>query len=254
MSKILRQLAAARNRSRFARSVSTEKKGAHLNGPKEEPKPSIFDRWEKSFDTKRLEMEKEAVARKRITAEQQAKADEFFNQKSLLETRKKLMEESLEGYFSAYYKVAKGKDKTMIATKLIPAKLARRMPPLDGTNLENNPVQISSLIHRKHATLVLITFNAFGAKHIESYLNPFYEKFQDEHAIKSPVVNLLAPYIRWRMDTDRRKRYIPVNKNLVGFRKAAGITNNAIGWATLVDGSGLIRWQGKFSIFIYLYT
>jgi hypothetical protein len=121
--------------------------------------------------------------------------------------------------------------------------------------MDKSTVPLLERVYKNNATLVCFLFNQFGEKHIASFIDPFIKEFGEtegidayeinvvEQRIKSPLVKLFQPYLKWKLGPERKSRYMVLYEDLYEKRVAMGMKNASLGWVNLVDSNGFVRWQ-----------
>jgi hypothetical protein len=241
-SLFLRQL-KSKSTKQILEELETKKKG-------------IFEKLDSKFQKKREEMEKEALG-KRITPEMKKRADAFFGVEENLKKREKLIQEAFhENYFRNAREVAtKGAKLWEAPTKIRPSHVSPKMPDLKGTWMDSANESLLTRIKQHNVTLVCFFFNQFGEENVQTFIEPFSKEFKDistiglyeinvnEQTIKSPLVKMITPYLRWKMNAEKRKRYLMVNEPMGDQRRSVGMENQILGWVHLCDHLGFVRWQ-----------
>lgn len=64
-----------------------------------------------------------------------------------------------------------------------------------------------------------------------------------EQGVKTPIMRLLGPYLRWKQGDLVSKRILNIYQNLYDKKDQIGITNSALGWVFLCDSHGYLRWH-----------
>lgn len=221
---------------------------------------SFFKKIESNFQETRRKQEDTAVAAKKISPELRRKASEFFERDVNEAQRKVLLSESFKNsyYHDAKQVATQGAKLWEAGSKLSAKALSPRIPAFEGTTMDRKPFALHRLLALNKVVLVGVFFNQFGEAHVESFMKPFVEKYSgaattgkvgiieinvNEQPIKSPVLKMVSPYIRWTLSEERRKRYMILHENIQMKSKAMRMTNTVLGWVHLVDADGFIRWQ-----------
>jgi hypothetical protein len=222
----------------------------------EEKRKGILERLDAKFQEKRQKMEQEALG-KRISPELKQKADEFFGVESNMKKRDELIREAFhENYYRNAQQVArKGAKLWEAPEKMRAMHLCPKMPNLKGIWMDKSQDTLLTKIQKNKATLVCFYFNQFGEQNIKSFKDPFLKEFQasekvgfvevnvNEQVVKSPIVKLIAPYLRWKMPIEERSRYLMINEPIAEQRRSIGMQNQILGWVHLCDQLGFVRWQ-----------
>ena len=199
---------------------------------------AFFASMSEKFNQTRRAEEKKALEKKKITAEQAAKASSFFEapQSKTMDLQSRILaQDALE---TAYYRHARQVAKTgskfwTAASQLTPLQKAKRIPEISGGasgSLEEGsssavmyaasgkPFSLLQARLGKKCTLVGFFFNQFGEKHVVAYMNAFQDEFgQDgvgraglveisvvEQAVKTPLLKVIRPYISWTLSPERK--------------------------------------------------
>ncbi|KAJ3369672.1 hypothetical protein HDU91_007003 [Kappamyces sp. JEL0680] len=171
----------------------------------------------------------------------------------------RIKEAFYEGYYDNAKQVAKLGAKLWTApTKARPLQKSPRIPDFQAKTIEGKDFNLYKIIGASQMTLVGFFFNQFGEvgrcvsrqAHVKSFLDPFIAKYGSTdpriglvEAVKAPIMKMIAPYIRWKLEERRRSRYVVLHQNITEQRRSIGINNNVLGWINLVDGAGFVRWQ-----------
>lgn len=199
---------------------------------------AFFTSMSEKFNQARRAEEKKALERKKITAEQAAKASSFFEapQSKTMDLQSRILaQDALE---TAYYRHARqvastGSKFWTAASQLTPLQKAKRLPEISGGasgSLEEGsssaviyaasgkPFSLLQARLGKKCTIVGFFFNQFGEKHVTAYMNAFQDEFgQDgvgragmveisvvEQAVKTPLLKAIRPYIAWTLSPERK--------------------------------------------------
>lgn len=136
---------------------------------------------------------------------------------------------------------------------MIPVSAAKMLPSIIGDSLNGNKVDLVSLAQNYNVSLVAWVFSAFGEPHVKSFIDPFLSRVQgddvgliqlniEEKRIKMPFLWAMRPWIKSRTDPDRRGNYLICYKDLGDQKEDIGISNSVLGWVTLIDKFGRVRW------------
>lgn len=149
--------------------------------------------------------------------------------------------------------VKKGAKLWEASNAIIPVENAQLLPALTGDSLNGSKVNLIPLAQKYNLSLVSWVFSAFGEPHVKSFIDPFLERVGgenigliqlniEEKRIKMPFLWAMRPWIKSQTLPDRRENYLLCYKDLGVIKKDMGITNSVLGWVTLVDRFGRVRW------------
>jgi len=135
----------------------------------------------------------------------------------------------------------------------IAVEAANMLPSICGNSLNGLKVDLVPLAQKYNVSIVAWVFSAFGEPHVKSFIEPFLSRVQgddvgliqlniEEKRIKMPFLWAMRPWIKAQTKPDRRENYLICYKDLGDIKKEIGISNSVLGWVTLVDKFGRIRW------------
>lgn len=207
----------------------------------------------RSLDESRQTLEK--MDNKRLSPNTKKKIDDFLDSKKHLEKRQELVKQAFEiGFFDDAKEVVKKGAKLWTASNaVIPVEMAKMLPAINGDSLNGTKVDLIPLAQKYNVSLVSWVFSAFGEPHVKSFIDPFMKRMDggdvgliqlniEEKWIKMPFLWGMRPWIKAHTLPDRRDNYLTCFKDLGDTKRDIGISNAVLGWVTLVDKFGRIRW------------
>ena len=151
--------------------------------------------------------------------------------------------------------VKKGAKLWEASNTMIPIVNAKMLISLKGDSLIGKKVDLVPLAQKYHLSLVCWVFSAFGEPHVKSFVDPWVKEFLnidsnvgliqlniEEKRVKMPFLWALKPWIKAQTPQNRRENYLMCYQDIADARMEIGITNSVLGWVTLVDRFGRIRW------------
>ncbi|KAI9011145.1 ATPase assembly factor ATP10, partial [Gaertneriomyces semiglobifer] len=223
----------------------------------------LLNRWDEKLTVQRRELEAQQKVKRqqgqkaRVSPTMQKRMDEYLDLEANRREREELFKKAFrDGYWDDYKETARKGAKLWDAPKRMRVPSASPLVPNPtATNLNGEVTDVLSLVKNKKASLVTFMFSAFGEAHVNAYVQPFLKEFQnvpevqliqlniEENPYKAPVLRMLSKFIKWKVPTENRGNYLMYYKSIADSRRAAGMTNNVLGWVNLVDQQGKIRWQ-----------
>ncbi|KAI8822032.1 ATP10 protein-domain-containing protein [Fimicolochytrium jonesii] len=232
-------------------------------GEQEKKKPGFLSNIDERLTAQRRELEEAQQAKRaagqstRVSPTMQKRMDTFLDLDANLKERDELLKQAFrEGYWDDLKEAARKGAKLWEAPKRARApNMSPQVPnPLSKT-LTGEETDVLTLVKTKQVSLVTFMFSALGEGHVKTYIDPFLAAFADqpnlqvvqlnveENWLKAPVLKLMTPLVRRSVPKERQSTYLLHYKPIIAARRAAGMTNNVLGWANLVDRQGRIRWQ-----------
>ncbi|KAI8388501.1 ATPase assembly factor ATP10 [Radiomyces spectabilis] len=168
--------------------------------------------------------------------------------------RRHLVEEATKSYFADVHEMRKTQGKMYYASnKLTSAEKAGYMPDYEGFNVSKDTVHTTDLLLGK-VSLMTFVYAKFGEAHVNSFINPFLQKFGNtegvqvvelnvqENFLKQLLLRAFVPSIRRNLPDARKPNYVFLMKDISRSRKMLDMTNQYIGYVFLVDENCKIRW------------
>ncbi|KAJ3028693.1 Mitochondrial ATPase complex subunit atp10, partial [Rhizophlyctis rosea] len=202
--------------------------------------------------------QKRAAGKKtRVSEGMQKRMSRMLDLDHNIAQRRVLMDEALKkGYYDDHKEVARKGNKLWEASRVMKAQnVSPLIPNIAGKTLSKESTDLISIVTKNKVTLVAFLFNAYGERHIKTFIDPFISGFKavegidyfrvvvEENSIKAAVLKPLVPYMRWSVDKDVRPKQMMVFENVTAQRVRCGMSNPVVGWVNLVDSTGRIRWQ-----------
>ena len=138
-------------------------------------------------------------------------------------------------------------------SQLIKPEKAGYMPNFEAQNLSRATVNTTEKLVGK-ITLMTFVYAKFGEPHVNTFINPFLEKYRgsndiqvvevnvQENLLKQLLLKAFIPSIRKNLAEERRENYCLIMKDISKTRKCLDMSNQYIGYAFLIDQDCKVRW------------
>ncbi|KAI8976997.1 ATP10 protein-domain-containing protein [Mycotypha africana] len=166
--------------------------------------------------------------------------------------RRYLVEQATKSYFADVHGSHGGK-MYFASTQLIKPDKAGYMPNFEAQNLFRKTVNTTETLVNK-ISLMSFFYNKFGESHVETFIQPFLDKYRDtkdvqlvemnvqENYLKQYLLKAFVPMIRRNLPLERRDNYYLLYRDIGRVRKFMDMTNQHIGYVFLIDENCRIRW------------
>ncbi|ORX56849.1 hypothetical protein DM01DRAFT_1334406 [Hesseltinella vesiculosa] len=169
--------------------------------------------------------------------------------------RRHLVEEATKSYFADAHEMRKHGGKMYYApSQLTQPDKSGYMPDFEGSDLLRQTTHTTEKLVN-NITLMSFVYAKFGENHVNSFIDPFLEKFKDvegvqtlevnvqENYLKQFILKAFVPSIRKSLTEERASNYVLIYKDIKKTRKMLDMTNEYIGYVYLVDQDCKIRWM-----------
>ncbi|KAI8647947.1 ATP10 protein-domain-containing protein [Parasitella parasitica] len=164
------------------------------------------------------------------------------------------LEEATRSYFADVHEMRQHGGKMYFASsQLLKPEKAGYMPNFEAQDLSRQKINTTEKLLGK-ITLMTFVYAKFGEPHVNTFIQPFLEKFKDhkdiqvvevnvqENMLKQLLLKAFIPSIRKNLPIERKDNYCLILKDISRTRKCLDMTNQYIGYSFLVDENCKIRW------------
>lgn len=139
------------------------------------------------------------------------------------------------------------------SSQLVKPEKAGYMPNFEAQDLSRQKINTTEKLVGK-TTLMTFVYAKFGEPHVNTFIQPFLEKYKDqkdvqvvevnvqENMLKQLLLKAFVPSIRKNLPAERKENYCLILKDISRTRKCLDMTNQYVGYAFLVDENCKIRW------------
>lgn len=139
------------------------------------------------------------------------------------------------------------------SSQMIKPEKAGYMPNFEAQDLSRKKINTTEKLVGK-VTLMSFVYAKFGEPHVETFIQPFLNKYKgsediqvvevnvQENLLKQLLLKAFVPLIRKNLVEERKDNYCLIMKDISKTRKSLDMTNQYIGYVFLVDENCKVRW------------